>query len=66
VGAGVAANPGEAVLQAPAGEELVHDLGNDRPPVSIGGSEALVPDQAQLAKQVESRYSGNVRGRLPR
>jgi hypothetical protein len=34
VGAGVAANPGEAVLQEAAGEELIHDLGDHRAPVA--------------------------------
>ena len=50
VGAGVTANPGEAVLQEPAGEELLDDLGDDRAPVAVGRGEALIPDQAQLAK----------------
>jgi hypothetical protein len=46
VGAGVAANPGEAVLQEAAGEELIHDLGDHRAPVATGRGEALVPHQA--------------------
>jgi hypothetical protein len=45
-GAVVAANPGEAVLQEAAGEELIHDLGDHRAPVATGRGEALVPHQA--------------------
>jgi len=48
VGAGVAANPGEAVLEEAAGEEPVDDLGDHRAPVAGGRGEALVPDQAEL------------------
>lgn len=50
VGAGVAENSGEAVLEEPTGQKLADDLGDDRAPVAVGGSEALVPDEAQLAK----------------
>jgi len=48
VGTGVSANPGEAVLQEAAGEELIHDLGDHRAPVATGRGEALVPHQAEL------------------
>ena len=50
VGAGVAANPGKAVFEHAAGEKLVDDLGDDGAPVAVGGSEALIPDEAQLPK----------------
>ena len=46
VGAGVAENSGEAVLEEPTGQTLADDLGDDRAPVAEGGSEALVPDEA--------------------
>jgi hypothetical protein len=42
------ADPGEAVLEEAAGEELVHDLGDHRAPVAGGRGEALVPYQGEL------------------
>jgi len=45
VGAGVAADPGEAVLQEPAGEESVADRGDDGVPRAVGGGEPLVVHQ---------------------
>jgi len=48
VGAGAAADPGEAVLQEPAGEKSVDDGGDDGAPRAVGGGEALVVDQAQV------------------
>jgi len=48
VGAGIAADPGEAVLQEPSGAESVADRGDDGTPRAVGGGEALVVDQAQV------------------
>jgi hypothetical protein len=48
VGAGIAADPGEAVLQDATGEELVDHLGNHAAPVAVGRGEALIPHQAEL------------------
>ncbi len=41
--AGIAADPGEAVLQETAIEKLVHDLGDHPAPVAEGRGKALIP-----------------------
>lgn len=48
MGAGVAADSREAVLQETTGEELVDDLGDHPAPFARGRGEALVPHQAEL------------------
>ena len=48
MGAGVAADPGEAVLQEPAGEESVDNRGDDGAPRAVDMGEPLVVDQAQV------------------
>ena len=57
VGAGVAANPGEAVLQEAAGEELIHDLGDHRAPVATVSHQRFIPRL--------SNRSDTARPRLP-
>ena len=48
MGAGVAADAGEAVLQDAAGEQPVDDCGDDGAPRAAGMGELLVVDQAQV------------------
>src|SRR4030042_1245215 len=55
VGAGVAADAGEAVLDESAGEEPLDDRGDDGAPRAVGGGEPLVVDQAQVPGGVGGR-----------
>jgi hypothetical protein len=52
VGASVAANTGKAVVQDAAGEELVGNLSDYRPPVAMDVRESLFIDRVQVGKVI--------------